>query len=543
MLGSIQDLKSAPDFDLLIVGAGVAGLIIANALDKSPLRVGLLEAGGNRPTAASRRLYEGEVMQPRIHPGTARYRVRAAGGTSWVWGGRCIPFDRIDFEKRDWIDNSGWPIGYDDLAPYYPLANQLLDAGDFSFDPAVSLPDEPAELVAGLDGDAITTTLERFSKPTNVWRKLKGSLAVSTNVSTFLDCPVATLLCDEGGRAATGALVRSPAGEEVLVTAKRVVVCTGGQETPRLLLLSSLRQNAPFGNTHDNVGRYYMTHLCATEAILSAAPDRLAYDYSRDRDGIYLRRRLWINEAAQRQHHLLNVTFRTHLPAVGNPAHHNGVMSAMYFAKHLVKYEYSRGFGNPEAGWGTQVQHARNVILGAPQLLGFSTKWIRKRILAERKLPSVVLPSPQGQYPLEYHAEQSPVRDSRIGLSSSLDAMGLPKLRVDWHLGERDVDQMVGAHALLRAQLERSGAGALTFDEASLRQRLEVGSVVGGHHIGTTRMSANPQEGVVDLNCRVHDMSNLYIAGSSTFATSGQANPTLTIVALALRLAEHLRAS
>jgi choline dehydrogenase-like flavoprotein len=301
---------------------------------------------------------------------------------------------------------------------------------------------------------------------------------------------------------------------------------------------------AGVGNGHDLVGRFYQSHLSASAGIARFDPARtaLAQDYARDRDGVYVRRRLWIPEAAQRRHRLLNTTFRTYIADPSDPAHGDGVLSAMYLAKSLVLYEYARRFGNAEPSAEQLVRHARNILASPVRLAAFAARWARYRTFSDRKLPSVVLDSPSRSYPIEFHAEQAPNPDSRVGLSAERDEMGMPRLSVDWRLTQTDVDSLLGSYRLLREAMAARAVGRLEIDEDELVDVARRRSVVGGHHIGTTRMAADPRHGVVDAHCRVHGIDNLFIAGSSVFPTSGQANPTLTVVALALRLAERLAA-
>jgi choline dehydrogenase-like flavoprotein len=175
-------------------------------------------------------------------------------------------------------------------------------------------------------------------------------------------------------------------------------------------------------------------------------------------------------------------------------------------------------------------------------IAAFGAHWLRRRTFAQRKLPFVVLPSRNGCYPLDVNAEQVPHPESRVSLSDQLDANGVPRLRVDWRLAAQDVDSLVRTMHIVRQAFVRSGCARLEFDDASLPDAIRAATPVGGHHLGTTRMSESPRDGVVDARCAVHGMANLYVAGGAVFPTCGHANPTLTIVALAIRLADHLKA-
>jgi choline dehydrogenase-like flavoprotein len=167
----------------------------------------------------------------------------------------------------------------------------------------------------------------------------------------------------------------------------------------------------------------------------------------------------------------------------------------------------------------------------------------RDRVLAARKFPSVIVKSTAGHYSLDFHAEQEPCAVSRVGLSDERDALGMQRLLIDWRYTPQDVATVREAVRLLAEDIGSSGIGVFEYDPASIEVEITRYGAYGGHHLGTTRMGTDPRSSVVDANCRVHGVDNLFIAGGSVFPTSSQANPTLTIVALAVRMAQHLRST
>lgn len=542
MILTHAELGEASPYDVAIVGGGTAGLIVAHDLSGRGLRVVVLEGGGLKREARSQDLYSGELTDPDIHPELTSYRVRAVGGTSRIWGGRVIPLDPIDFEARAWVPGSGWPFGFDHLKPYYERAMQALEAGRYAYAPETALPNGRRELAPGIDGPHVTTTVERFSKPTNLWRLHGAALTRAEDVHLVMEATVTALRLRPDGASVSHLEVRAPDGTLRTVRARATVLALGALETARLLLASNDVRGAGIGNQSDHVGRHYMSHLCTTAGTLTFAGRGadIAYDYERDADGIYVRRRLWLNEEAQRRFGLLNTTFRTHLPDAGNPDHGNAILSAMYLFKSFVLSEYARKFSERRADAGGHLRHCANILRQPLRIARFGGTWLTDRILAERKLPSVVLGSADNRYVLEFHAEQAPNPDSRVTLSDRRDRLGMPQLKVDWRLCALDLDSIKGAYRLLAEELSRSGSGRLDYDEDELVDRTRRHGIVGGHQIGTTRMADDPRRGVVDRDCRVHGTSDLYVASASVFPSSGQANPTHTIAALGLRLSERL---
>ncbi len=528
----VSDLGEEP-VDFCIVGAGAAGLTLAAALAGRGRSVVVLEAGGAEQTAASQNFYAGEVADPAVHWPLDVYRVRALGGTSRLWGGRVIPYDPIDFEARSWVPHSGWPIGPEALAAYYPAALAAAEGGQFDYAPS-------GPIIPGLDGEWLATTVERFSRPTDFWARCGKSLA-SNGVRVIAESPVTAIRLGPDGRHVDHIEVRE-GDERRKLRARTYVLAMGGLETARLLMASNDVLAAGIGNGGGWLGRGYMCHLAATfgEVRLSGPPRTIGYGYERDSDGIYLRRRIALSEAAQRALKVLNFTARLHIFDFNDPRHGSAVLSAIFLAAFAVKYEYSRAMREGDRSLAAKLRHAANIARRPFDLVHFARTWGVERYLSDRRIPSIALYSPEGHYPLEFHSEQAPNRESRVTLSDQRDAHGVPRLRVDWQVTPLDFFTVREAYRLMARELERTGTGTLTFDDAGLEAAVLSAGAYGGHHSGTARMAASPADGVVDPDCRVHGISNLYLASGAVLPTSSQANPTLTILALALRLGDHL---
>jgi choline dehydrogenase-like flavoprotein len=530
--------------DVCVVGAGPAGISLALSLSGQGLDVVLLESGQPGLHAPTQALCEGEVADEKLHSPPDKYRQRRFGGSSAIWGGRCMPFDAIDFERREWVPGSGWPISLDDLLPFYPEANRLAEAGRFAYDARDAFGPGAAPMFKGFDSDVVRTDgLERFSCPTNFGERYERRLRVAGDIRVLLGANCTALKLAPHGRALHDVEVTTLGGRRFSVRPRAAVLATGGLETARLLLASNDVAPAGIGNEHDVVGRYYMCHIAGNvgSLVIEGPTSNVRHGYEVSPEGIYCRRRLSIAEREQRRHGLANAVARLHFPRITDPRHRIGVLSGLYLARRFISYEYAKRLndGTPP----TLALHARhlwNVVADSFDTTAFLAHWIRKRTLAQRKFPSVILRNRSNRFSLEMHGEQFPRADSRVTLTDSRDALGLPRLRVDWRCGAEDIDSVRRTLDVIAQEVERSGIGRLTYDRDTLEEDLLRFGAYGGHHIGTARMGTDPRTSVVDANCRVHSVDNLFVAGSAAFPTSSQANPTLTLIALSLRLGQHL---
>lgn len=532
--------------DICIVGAGAAGITLGLQLIDSGYDVLLLEAGGRRDDAATQALYAGQVQDAARHPPLDRYRVRRYGGSTTLWGGRCVPFDPIDFEPRAHVPDSGWPIGFEDVAAYYPQANALCEAGRFAYSAAAAFARPGSPLIAGFRSrDFDTDALERFSRPTDFGTRYAPRLQAARNVRVLLHANVTALEVGDSGTQVCSVQVRTLTGKHMRVRARCFVVATGGLEVARLLLASRDRHPAGIGNAHDVVGRYYMSHLAGTigTLVVDGPVSAVSHGYRRDADGIYCRRRFALSAHSQRRLGTGNFIARLHHPRITDPAHRCGPLSLLYLARPFIPYEYAKRLhGDARVDARTWLAHLRNLAADLPGTTAFGWHLFTRRRLASRKFPSIIVHPKANRFSVDFHAEQLPNRESRVSLCGTRDALGMPQLLVDWRHAPGDVHTVRTALAVLARDLRESGVGRLDYDPATVEAEMLRYGAYGGHHIGTARMGTDPRRSVVDGDGRVHGMENLYVAGAAVFPTSSQANPTLTIVALALRLADHLQA-
>lgn len=476
--------------DLCIIGAGAAGLTIATQFIETDLEVVLLEAGDFELESALQSLYEGE------HTGLSTYplhasRLRYFGGTTNHWTGWCGPLDPIDFKKRDWVPKSGWPVSLDELGPYYRRAHPVCDLGPYNYDVHYWSQHTDGFPPLPFSEDAIRPKVFQGSPPTRFGKKYKSEIVQTENITLWTHANVTNIQTRENGTEVQALSVQCLNEKEHRVQAHRYVLACGALENPRLLLASSDGNSNGVGNENGLVGRYFMGHPNTYSATLHfnkwPAP---AYYETTDREvwGVYS-----LSPQQQKEHRVLNYTA---VPEIDT------------FDKSLPDWLYSL----PPT---KQVEESYKYYFGHPPTFKLNDK-----------------------------IEQRPNPKSRITLSSKTDELGQPRIQLHWALTEQEKQTIRIGNETIARELGRLGIGRLqqeswiTSSGDSWPSHLKDGF----HHMGTTRMSESPTQGVVDANCQVHSVRNLYVAGSSVFPTSGTANPTLTIVALALRLSDHLRA-
>jgi choline dehydrogenase-like flavoprotein len=528
--------------DVCIVGAGAAGITLAMELMATGMSIILLEAGGKSKAGPSQALYQGTWNDPVRHLPLDQARYRQLGGTTSLWGGRCIPFDHVDFEARNWVPHSGWPVSRTHLDPYYRRAHVYCECGPYDYQVASALPGTPAQMLPAFkDGLVSTTKLERWSPPTQFGKTYRPALVHAENLRVLLHAVAVELICAPSGNRIEEVQVAALHGGRFGIRAKLVVLAGGGLETTRLLLASHRVHRQGIGNHSDWLGRGYMCHIHGSIARirLTAGPE-VIFGYETDPQGVFCRRHIAISEETQRKHGLLNHYMVLDRPLLGDPAHEDGVLSAAYLLKRLFggQQQEELGTGKYALYW----RHLKNILRGSPQALSILPKFGRGRLLQRRRVPSLLLGSRSNEYYLYFQSEQVPDRNSRVTLDDARDALGMPRLHLNFRVSDQDHDSVVRAHHLFDDELRRQECGSLAYLHDEPQTQIREAKAVLGHHIGTTRMSEIPSQGVVDANCRIHDMVNLFVASSSVFPTSSHANPTVTIVALAVRLADHLKA-
>jgi choline dehydrogenase-like flavoprotein len=529
--------------DLCIVGGGAAGISLAIALAQSSLSVILLEAGGAKADSRNQELYEGEVANDALHSPPVLYRQRRFGGTTSIWSGRCVPFDPIDFEARDYVPHSGWPFGLSELEPYYATATELCEAGECEYRVAQALPGARSELIPGFVSDSVEMDgLERFSRPTDFGRRYRTALENVSGMRVVLNSNCIQVAAKRESEEIDHLDVATLEGRRFRVSARCFVLAAGGLEVTRLLLASRDVFPDGIGNEFGLLGRYYMCHIAGTlgRLELTRPQPRNFHGYEQSPDGIYCRRRLQLAPDVQRTLGIGNLIARIHHPSIFDPSHGTGALSALYLARHAIPREHRKRVDQGERSRTAWLKHLSNVLLDPLDTARFMSHWLVRRTLASRKFPSVIVSPRSNRFTLDFHGEQAPNPASCVMLGDQRDCFGMPRLFIDWRYNLLDVQMVRESFRVIAQEFEKTGVGRLTFADEDVEPAICREGAYGGHHLGTTRMSDSPSHGVVDRDCRVHGLANLYIASGSVFPTSSQANPTLTIVALALRLADHL---
>jgi len=513
-----------------IIGGGVAGITLAMELDKQGIDVCLLESGGFTPDDGTRDLYRGEDVGEWRYNFADGSRSRFLGGSSNCWGGWCRPLDPWDFEKRDWVNYSGWPFGLNELAPFYDRTHALLRLGPNNFEPdfwerSIGRPDvRRIPLVTG----KVRDTISQFSPPARFGKLYRETLKRSQRIRVYLYANATNIDTDRPANNVTRVQVATLTGKYMEVVAKHYVLATGGIENARLLLASNKVQPCGLGNGNDIVGRFFMDH-----PRLFSGNIRFASQWARNKlsdvkyhymnaavaaHGTHIAHQFALTPEVLAEEGLLNarVWFSSIFPGEGS----EGAQALFRIKQALLKKD--------QEDWSlsrdilTMLTHPVDT-LGYGYTRLFQPRWLIKGV----KFQLIVEPEPDP--------------NSRVMLSpSQKDQLGMSRVRVDWRLTPKVQRTFDRTLALLAEDMHRSGVAEVDLDPPIEGKKWPSDLEGTWHHMGTTRMHDSPRHGVVDRNCKVHGMNNLFVAGSSVFPTAGANFPTITLAALAFRLAEHL---
>lgn len=505
--------------DVCIVGAGPAGISLALRLaEHSDLRVCLVESGGLTYDYETQELARAEAVGAAYYP-LHETRVRAIGGSSWSWGGICTPLDELSFEDRPWAEDARWPIRLAELEPYLDEAFEMcgITPGSYRREAERCVADGQA---AGIDPSRIVATPVCFSRPVRFGVEYRSRLIEAQTIEVLVHTTV-TGLEVEGERIV--AARASSLGRAVRIEATAFVLAGGGIENARMLLIAGLGGPA--------VGRYFMEHPRVVNRYrVRRGSTPLGRLVGGGAAGTLRFRRLALSNELQRSERVLNHHVNVQFGYMGQ------LGPQWDAARRLAILATSPWNESPyfqDAGGGRMRLRSRDLrtVLCRPDrtafaVLGAVTGWPALRRYLE----------------VWTAVEQLPEEANRVELTETLDPLGMPRVRVHWQVGAAEERTYRYALGVLLQELEKvePGISRASMDDADPWPLTIVGN---WHHEGTTRMHTDPRRGVVDATCRVHGTSNLHVAGSSTFPASGSTSPTVTIVQLALRLADHLAQS
>jgi len=485
-------------FDVCVIGTGPAGLSLARRLAGHGSSVALMEGGDLELTYDSQKIYEGENIGADYWPLSATRR-RFLGGSSNCWGGWCRALETEDFDPVKYHAASGWPIAKTDLDPYFEDAVKFLDVADDELMPASSF---------GAETGVFRQIGFNFSQDLLLAPRFMPELQESRRIQLFLNANLVDLELDDNRQTVRYGIFRTfSRAEPFQVQAKAFALCLGGLENPRFLLNANRQIGAGIGNQHDLVGRYFSEHPHQNIGhVLLREPMQEREFYAPDRH--------WMEQKEI-------LSFSLYFAPVRQLSFtHELIRSA---ACHIAFIE--------RLAEAVTHKEPRCYVGGLEDYL---KQW---------RNPDLMLTST-----LSIVSEQALDPESRVRLGNDTDRFGLRRIALDWRLNDLDFRTIQTAAMAFGVLLAERDVGRLKMadwlvDGDGKLPGTDVAQVGGPHHMCTTRMSDSPRHGVVDRDCRVHGMHNLYIGGSSVFSTGGYANPTFTIVQLAMRLGDHLAGS
>ena len=521
------DARSVPtgsviETEVCIVGGGAAGITLAREFTHARFRVILLESGGAELEQATQDLYAGaDIGRP--YDLFAASRLRYFGGTTNHWGRVwCDMPNSLDFEMREGVPYSGWPFSLSYLAPWYRRAEPVLKLGPYGY--ALSDWDiAPSDIPEPFRGPHFVCQVLQQAPATRFGSEYGPELRQARSLSVYLHANALRFDASENGGVVRQVNVGVLPNGRFAVRARIYILAAGGIENARLLLLSESNAGVGLGNDHDLVGRFFVLHMEYSGGNIILTDPYADLTFQTGEQGARYNR-LGVTRRFVSYIRLSDETKRQlNLPAF------------------RVRFQYPR---IPEVEALTRLIYRTdrgadilNDLKSAIRKFPAVATYIARRMVYGRNRP----PVPMASIPLNCTSEQMPNPDSRIGLGKDLDVFDLRKVTVDWRLTAEDKRGMAAGNRLLGAELCRGGFGQLQSTVPEDDNEWPSDMRGDQHHMGTTRMQRDPRMGVVDENCRVHGVANLYVAGSSVFPTGGTFNPTLTIVALALRLADHIK--
>jgi choline dehydrogenase-like flavoprotein len=536
-------------YDLCIVGTGPAGVILALEYQKlQPThRILLVEYGTDSPAASNKLDDSIKVVETRNHHLPYECTNKGLGGSSASWGGRCVMYDEIDFKQRAILDGQcTWDISlFHESRRYANQAAEYFECGDARFNLNEIPTFAGSSIAEGFrSGDVTDSVIERYSMPTRFGERYRAQIDLSQTIHLLQGWEAFSFgVSPEDGTVSEIGIRDFSRARSAKIIARKIVIAAGAQETTRLLLKNKqIFQKR--GGQPPSLGKYYQGHVSGKIASVRfyGDPKKTNYGFLRGSDGVYLRRRFQLSTEALLENNLLNTAIWLDNPLYVDPEHRNGAMSFMYLA--MITPVLGKKLAPPAIAQSITKgkvagipRHIRNILKDFPKSLTTPAAIFYSRYCIKRKLPGVFLYGPRNVYALHFHAEQVPVAENRMEPAEDGET-----LNIHYKYMDQDIDSIIRTHEFLDQWLRKCNCGELDywFPKSELPAAIRSMSMDGLHQVGTTRIAATADDGVVDGNLKVFGTSNLYVCSSSAFPTSSQANPTFFLGVFAVRLAHHL---
>jgi choline dehydrogenase-like flavoprotein len=500
--------ESTLTYDICIVGTGPAGISVAKQLLGTGHRIVMLESGGELPESKYQQLNKGENSGPSFLSLDAS-RLRCFGGASKLWAGYCSPFKSDEFDKKSFIPLSGWPISLDDLKIYYKQAAKMLGISYkkfYSKDYFQNTFDGISFKEFDRDNSFLSGNVFQVSNAKNrdFGEKYKTDFKSSVNTDVIFHSTVTELNLNSTGRDVQSVLIADLDGNKATIKAKIFVLACGALENPRILLASNKHYKNGIGNINGFVGSCFMSHPGVSN-VGEIHKTSLEECISKDKyDDSYIVR----FEMSSRER------------------------SKQKVLRHLLSISQYRDLTNPRTYISGRVFSEFDKLVDNFNFVS-SVKKTACRINGEYS---------SKLWNLTVALEQPPRLSNNLRLHASHDDLGMPKINMYWDdISKIERDTVIKSVKTMARELGITNIGRIKFKSELLTGKSYKINDPVNHHIGTTRMSNDSETGVVDKNCKVFGISNLYVAGSSAFATSSVVNPTYTIIAMSLKLGEYLK--
>ena len=527
-----------------LIGSGIIGSIMAQELSEKFNDIIILESGNLEFDSSCQELYDIKNVG---YPQRDNFlnRLRYFGGTSNIWGGRMMPLTKIDFKKRDWVSNSGWPIDYDEVFSYYGRAQKRLNLPEsFNLNPESWKRYCTEEELSFFNSKTLLPMISMWGKkPISFGKdsKFYNDILKDNRVSVLLNANASKINLDDSHNIVKNILVKTIKGNNFSVHAEQFIICAGGIENARLLLSSNHQIKKGLGNDNGLVGRYFMDHPRSLHGRIELKnafgsklmPGMLFKDFK-------VQMGVALNEDTQKKYGLLNNHIHLEVEKSNLEREFYDYFAQIYKKYFLIKKRnkskiHKSDFSVPD------------LIYQYTPLESLPHSIYRLYSFFDKKLS---LPRIRKNHVILNFCEQEPNYSSRVYLINEKDQLGMKKIALDWKISNSTIETLNFLQNKLKEHFKNNDFGKFydyvpNWDETSVSKVPKIKDKLAftdaSHHIGTTRMSINKKEGVVDKNCKVYGLNNLYVSGSSVFPTSGYANPTLTSVSLCIRLSDFFK--